>query len=132
MNKLYLIAILLLTQGCATYMQALDGGTVLYKGAGANDRVTVCKYEFQRMISYPQTIKFWNTEQIDSYPNYIVFISGSYKRYDGSADFKQLKCVLDDYTIDGKRYVGIKGINSLHPVGPAIGWTRDGKTINRY
>ena len=133
MYKLLLVAFVLLTQGCATYSQALNSsngnGIVLYS-ADSNPR-DICKYEFNRNNKYPETVSYWDIEWSQSTST--MFISGSYRRHDASHKVHQVKCVINYWEVDGVKYMGIKGVNTLYPQGPAIGWYKgDGGAINLY
>ena len=130
-NILIVLAFSLLNVGCATYTQALhsSSGTVIVLYSIDTDPTNLCKSYFNKNNNYPGTEKYWTVE----FSNSTTFITGTYRKYDGELEFKNISCPFSYWTFDGTKYLGIRGANTLYPLDSAIGWTTtSGKSIRYY
>jgi hypothetical protein len=133
MRFLFILPLILLNVGCATYGQALysshGNGVILYHED--TKPVELCKLYFNEDNRYPGTETYWDIESSNS----TWFISGTYRIYDGSLRFLNTSCKINYYTFDNTKYVGIKSKNTFYPEGNAIAWfngsTRS-PSLNRY
>jgi hypothetical protein len=120
-NTLIVLLFSLLNVGCSTYTQALHSssgnGIVLYNID--TDPTELCKSYFNKNNRYPGTETYWDIEMSNS----TMFITGTYRTYNGELEFKNMVCPFTYRTYNGIKYLGIKGVNTMYPLKNAIGWS---------